>query len=295
MLPCRQIYQSGVLALSYAQGIPVIAADVGSFRDDVVEGETGCVFAAGDVADLPAGTRAYFASELSSIWRRDGRRFATTAPSVFPENATRNGRFTPTRVSEPLRPASHDYTEISALVLMWSVCRWRPGLPARESGTRPLVALGASLAISGLIFAGARAIDIVILGRFFGPEAAGLYSRAMALLVRPLEQILPALHSIFVPALSRLQNDPARYRRAFLQVQEAVALTIFPATGLLVGLAEPLTRVLFGPGWEGVTPIFAVLSAAGLFLPLTSVAIVCLVGSMRRSALEILRAVRRSM
>jgi glycosyltransferase involved in cell wall biosynthesis len=64
MLPYRQIYQSGVLALSYAQGVPVIASDVGSFRDDVVEDETGWIFRSGDIADLAAKTTAYFASDL---------------------------------------------------------------------------------------------------------------------------------------------------------------------------------------------------------------------------------------
>ena len=76
----------------------------------------------------------------------------------------------------------------------------------------------------------------------------------------------------FVPALSRLQNDPARYRRAFLVTYEAVALITFPVTALMTGLADPLTRVLFGPGWEGVTSIFASLAMAGLFAPLSNVA-----------------------
>jgi D-inositol-3-phosphate glycosyltransferase len=64
VLPYRRVYQSGVLALSYAQGLPVIAADVGSLRDDIIEGETGLVFRSGDVLDLAAKIRTYFASDL---------------------------------------------------------------------------------------------------------------------------------------------------------------------------------------------------------------------------------------
>ena len=45
VLPYTSIFQSGVHALSYAYGLPVIASDVGSFRDeDVVENETGFIF-----------------------------------------------------------------------------------------------------------------------------------------------------------------------------------------------------------------------------------------------------------
>ena len=64
VLPYRRIYQSGVLALSYAQGVPVIVSDVGSLKDDVSEGETGFVFRPGDVVDLAAQIRGYFASGL---------------------------------------------------------------------------------------------------------------------------------------------------------------------------------------------------------------------------------------
>jgi D-inositol-3-phosphate glycosyltransferase len=64
VLPYRQIYQSGVLALSYAQGLPVIVADVGSLRDEVLENETGLIYRSGDVHDLAAKVRMYFESGL---------------------------------------------------------------------------------------------------------------------------------------------------------------------------------------------------------------------------------------
>jgi D-inositol-3-phosphate glycosyltransferase len=64
VLPYRRVYQSGVLALSYAQGAPVIVADVGSLKDDVIEGETGFVYRPGDAHDLAAKLRTYFASDL---------------------------------------------------------------------------------------------------------------------------------------------------------------------------------------------------------------------------------------
>lgn len=77
VLPYRRVYQSGVLGLSYAQGIPVIASDAGSMRGDVAEGQTGFVFKAGDWRDLAATIRTYFASELYKDL--EARRAAITA------------------------------------------------------------------------------------------------------------------------------------------------------------------------------------------------------------------------
>lgn len=64
VLPYRYIYQSGVLFLSYSFGLPVLVADVGSLKDEVLEGKTGFVFKPEDPADLARAIETYFASNL---------------------------------------------------------------------------------------------------------------------------------------------------------------------------------------------------------------------------------------
>ncbi|MFO1393256.1 MAG: glycosyltransferase family 4 protein [Steroidobacteraceae bacterium] len=64
ILPYREIFQSGVLIMAYCFGLPVVATDVGSFRDDVVEGRTGFLCAPGDPSALAAAVETYFASDL---------------------------------------------------------------------------------------------------------------------------------------------------------------------------------------------------------------------------------------
>lgn len=64
VLPYRAVYQSGVLFLAYSFGLPVIAADVGSLKDDIVEGRTGFVFRPEDPHDLADAIERYFASDL---------------------------------------------------------------------------------------------------------------------------------------------------------------------------------------------------------------------------------------
>jgi glycosyltransferase involved in cell wall biosynthesis len=63
-LPYKHIFQSGVLFVGYTYGLPVIGADVGSFRDDVIEGKTGYMFKPGDSVDLANAIETYFASDL---------------------------------------------------------------------------------------------------------------------------------------------------------------------------------------------------------------------------------------
>ena len=64
ILPYRHIFQSGVLFLGYGFGLPVIAADVGSLREEIIEGKTGFVFRPQDPVSLAETIETYFASDL---------------------------------------------------------------------------------------------------------------------------------------------------------------------------------------------------------------------------------------
>lgn len=64
ILPYTHIFQSGVLFLGYNFGLPSIAADVGSLKEEIVEGQTGLVFRPRDAADLARTIEKYFTSDL---------------------------------------------------------------------------------------------------------------------------------------------------------------------------------------------------------------------------------------
>ena len=64
VIPYVEIFQSGVPFLSYSFGLPVIATDVGSLREDIIEAETGFLCRPKDSADLAKTISAYFSSDL---------------------------------------------------------------------------------------------------------------------------------------------------------------------------------------------------------------------------------------
>ncbi len=64
VLPYKEIFQSGVLFLAYRFGLPVVATDVGSFREDIIEGSTGFLATSGEPADLAKAIETYFESDL---------------------------------------------------------------------------------------------------------------------------------------------------------------------------------------------------------------------------------------
>src|SRR5207248_8578831 len=163
-------------------------------------------------------------------------------------------------------------TEIAAFLLTGSVSRWRPQLPSRGAGIGPLVAFGAHQTAGNFIFGLARGCDNLLIGRFYGPAAVGLYSRAAALVIRPMEQFLLPIDAVFLPTLSRLQSQPDRYRSTFLRLYEPIAMSVFFLSSLLLALAMPLTLVLLGRKWEAATAIFAGFTFTAIHLPLATAA-----------------------
>ena len=64
VLPYADIFQSGLPFLAYSFGLPIIATDVGSMKEVIIEGKTGFVCKASDPSDLARHIEKYFASDL---------------------------------------------------------------------------------------------------------------------------------------------------------------------------------------------------------------------------------------
>ena len=152
----------------------------------------------------------------------------------------------------------------------WILSRWRPGLPRWALGAGGLVNFGAG--ITGFNFANffARNLDNVLIGRYRGNEELGLYDRAYKLLLFPLQQVTNPLSKVMVPALSRMTDEPDRYRHAYLRVAPILLLVTLPGVAVAVAMADVLVPFALGQQWAGSANIFRALGFAGLLQPLNN-------------------------
>lgn len=157
-----------------------------------------------------------------------------------------------------------------AFALTWSLSTWRPQWPRRHSGTRSLLSFGVNMTAGSALYVFSRGVDSVLIGRCYGADSVGLYSRALALLMRPLDQFLLPVGSVFMPTLSRLQGQPERYRRVFLDLYKGMAWVGFILGGLFLPLSRPVTLVLLGPKWESAAVIFRCFAIAAFYAPVAS-------------------------
>jgi O-antigen/teichoic acid export membrane protein len=148
---------------------------------------------------------------------------------------------------------------VNTVAVWWSV-RWLPGPPRRGCGVRSMLRFGWLATCNNFVVFVAWNAEKILLGRFCGADALGLYGRAYQLVTMPVQQFESSLASVAFPALSRIQHDAERLAKSFLKAYNLhIALTI-PVTIVSALFADQIVYVVLGPKWTEAAPIFRLLA-----------------------------------
>jgi len=125
-----------------------------------------------------------------------------------------------------------------SVIGMWAACRWRPSLPRRSAGVRSMLSFGGNVTGFNVMQYFARNADNALIGKFWGANELGLYSRAYQMLLMPMQQINAPLAAVAVPALSRLSDSPERYRDAYLKILEKLVMITMPLGAFMIATSD---------------------------------------------------------
>jgi O-antigen/teichoic acid export membrane protein len=150
----------------------------------------------------------------------------------------------------------------------WIATRWIPGRPKRGTDVRSMLWYGGSVTFNGVIVYIAYNLDKVLVGRFFGAEALGIYGRAFQLITMPTENLTTTVSQVVFPALAKLQNDPVRFRSYFLQGYNFLFALVVPLIVACAIFPEDIVRVLLGARWIEAASIFRLLAPTVLVFAL---------------------------
>jgi O-antigen/teichoic acid export membrane protein len=143
---------------------------------------------------------------------------------------------------------------------LWLATAWIPSGPRRGIGIRSMLRFGGTVTLNGLVWYVANNFDKVLLGRYWGADAIGLYYSASQLVRIPIDNLNSALGDVAFSALSRLQDDPKRLSRYFLKGYSLVLALTLPITVVCAVFADDLIAVLLGSRWTGAADIFRILA-----------------------------------
>jgi polysaccharide transporter, PST family len=157
-----------------------------------------------------------------------------------------------------------------AVMGYWYFSKYRPGLPHLDRQAGQLLRFGSHLSGFNIVNFFSRSADNILIGRFQGSDQLGLYDRAYKLLLFPLSQLTGPIGQVLVPLLSRIQNEPGKYRSTYADAVSIMMIVAQPGILLATMFAPQVFQILLGDQWIAAAPIFQWLGIAGLHQIMTS-------------------------
>ncbi len=145
-------------------------------------------------------------------------------------------------------------------IAFWMATSWIPGKPRKGVGIRSMIRFGGSVTLISLIVYVAYNLDKVLLGRFRGAEALGIYGRSYQIINIPTDNLNSAIGEVAFAALSRLQGDPIRLRSYFLKGYSLVLAMTVPLTCVIGIFPHELVMVILGSKWSAAARILQLLA-----------------------------------
>ena len=122
-----------------------------------------------------------------------------------------------------------------------------------------MMGFGGTVTLNVLVVYIACNLDKVLLGRFWGTEALGLYGRASQLISFPSGNLNEAVGGVVFAALSRVQHYPSLLRSYFLKGYGIVLTLTIPMTITFALFADDLIFLLLGPKWQHAAVVFRLM------------------------------------
>jgi len=137
------------------------------------------------------------------------------------------------------------------VVLSWWFSPLRPSpIEARLETLRELMRYGRHVGVANLINYGNANSQGIVVGRVLGATPLGYYAIASRLAYMPVSVVGNVVGRGVFAALSRVGDDPARFRQIWLENIQRLALLAVPAGIALALVADPLVVTLLGETWE---------------------------------------------
>lgn len=153
---------------------------------------------------------------------------------------------------------------------LWIASEWRPKLLFRRKAVRELLNFSGNLLGFSSFNYWVRNADNLLIGKLVGSTGLGIYTRAYGTMLLPIRQITSVIGKVMFPALSKIQGDTERVKRAYLRATRAIGLITIPMMVGLFVVADSFVLATFGPKWTAVIPVLRVLSLVGITQPIGS-------------------------
>jgi PST family polysaccharide transporter len=139
----------------------------------------------------------------------------------------------------------------------------RPNLDWRAARDLLSFGFGHSMAQIGTLLS--QQGDNLVVGRWLGATALGIYGRAYQLMVMPASAFGRIVNRVLFPVMSQVQDERDRLANAYERALAIVAFVSLPLSAFLWVVAPEFIAVVLGSGWGDVVLPFRLFTISLLF------------------------------
>jgi len=132
-------------------------------------------------------------------------------------------------------------------------------------GLRPLFAFGIYRTFEYTVWVMYISADALIISRWLGPTALGVYAVALNFAAVPLNKIAPIVNLTAFPAFAMVQGRPAEAQFYALKALRMMATIAVPVFFGICATAPEVVDLVFGPKWLQAKSVLGVLALAMTF------------------------------
>ncbi len=154
-------------------------------------------------------------------------------------------------------------------LILWSVSKWVPMMRMSWQSLRSFMSVGMGMMFTSFLNTLFLNIYSFVIGNRVGLAPLGYYTQSDKWSKMGISSLSQVLTSTFLPVLSKVQDDAARYANMVRKMNRFTAYLLFPAMLGLCAIATPLFHVLFGTKWDPSILLFQLLLIRGIFTVLT--------------------------
>lgn len=106
--------------------------------------------------------------------------------------------------------------------------------------------------------------DDIVVGRFLGAPALGLYQMAYKLATIPISEVADVLGKVTFPVFVKISNDKQRLKSAFIKTTLGALIPSIGIAIILILFSEKIILVAFGKDWLGIVEVIKFLAVYGV-------------------------------
>lgn len=172
------------------------------------------------------------------------------------------------------------------IILTWKFHPWRPPLHFTLEKWREIFGFGSNLLLNDLLNRLRANVDYLIVGKYLGIEALGMYYFAFNAGSGITISILNTFMSPLYPYICAVRNDYWQLRQRYFSSLKKVSLILVPIILLQASLAPIYVPIVFGEKWIPAIPIL-ILICLSVIPRIYSWAAILLLNSINKTAISL--------